>query len=60
MADKREDNGEHKVVAHYASELLAIVAASPQKYGYLRPTWTQELLILVLAERMGVRSASPR
>ena len=54
MADKREDNGEHKIDGRYTSELLAIVASSPQKYGYLRPTWTQELLILVLAERMGV------
>src|SRR5262249_1732221 len=29
------------------------VAGSPQEYGYLRPTWTQELLILVLEERIG-------
>jgi transposase len=54
MADKREDNGERKVDARYASELLAIVAGSPQDYGYLRATWTQELLILVLAQRLGV------
>jgi hypothetical protein len=54
MADRREDNGEPKVHARYASELLAIVAGSPQEHGYLRPTWTQELLISVLAERTGV------
>jgi transposase len=54
MADKREDNGEHKVDARYESELLTVVAGSPQDHGDLRPTWTQELLILVLAERMGV------
>src|SRR3954468_19009214 len=54
MADKREDNGERKADARYAAELLAIVAGSPQGYGYLRPTWTQELLIRVLAERTGV------
>lgn len=54
MADKREDNGEHKVNARYVSELLAVVAGSPQDHSYLRPTWTQELLILVLAERTGV------
>ena len=53
MADKREDNGEHKVDARYASELLTIVAGSPQEHGYLRPTWTQELLILVLARADG-------
>jgi transposase len=54
MADKREDNGGPKVNARYEAELLSIVAGSPQGYGYLRPTWTQELLILVLAERTGV------
>jgi hypothetical protein len=54
MADKREDNGEHEIDARYESELLTIVAGSPQGYGYLRPTWTQELLILVLAKRSGV------
>jgi transposase len=52
-ADRREDNGEHKVDARYESELLTVVAGSPQGYGYLRPTWTQELLALVLAERTG-------
>ncbi len=36
------------------AELLSIVAGSPQGYGYLRPTWTQELLALVLAQRTGV------
>jgi transposase len=55
IADRREDNGEHKVDARYTTELLTVVAGSPQGHGYTRPTWTQELLILVLAERTGVR-----
>jgi transposase len=54
MADKREDNGEHKVHAHSAAELRTVVAGSPQEHGYARPTWTQELLIRVLAARTGV------
>jgi transposase len=54
LADKREDNGEHKVNRRYESELLKIVAGTPQDYGYLRPTWTQELLVAVLAERTGI------
>ncbi|MGZ3357654.1 MAG: IS630 family transposase [Isosphaeraceae bacterium] len=53
VADRREDNGEHKVDARYEAELLTVVAGSPQGHGYLRPTWTQELLALVLAERTG-------
>jgi transposase len=54
MADRREDNGENKIDRKYESKLLIIVAGSPQQYGYLRPTWTQELLIRVLAERTGI------
>ena len=54
MADKREDNGPHKVTARYLAQLHSAVAASPQQYGYARPTWTQELLILVLAQQTGV------
>src|SRR4051794_7694445 len=38
MADKREDNGEPKVDERYASQVLAVVAGSPQDHGYLRPT----------------------
>ena len=52
LADRREDNGERKISRVYERELLGLIAKSPQKFGYRRPTWTQELLILVLAERI--------
>src|ERR1700733_641485 len=52
FADRREDNGERKINRVYERELLRLVEKSPQKFGYRRPTWTQELLILVLAERI--------
>lgn len=55
LADRREDNGEAKVTEEYEAELLVIVPGSPRKHGYRRPTWTQELLILVLHKRTGVR-----
>src|SRR4051812_30737040 len=42
MADRREDNGAPKVHARSASELLIVVAGSPQEHGSLRPTGTQE------------------
>lgn len=54
LADRREDNGECKITETYEIELLRLVEESPQQYGYRRPTWTQELLILVLAERTGI------
>jgi len=55
LADRREDNGDPKVTEEYEAELLSIVPGSPRKYGYRRPTWTQELLILVLRQRTGIR-----
>lgn len=55
LADRREDNGENKVTDAYGMELLQLIEASPQKHGYRRPTWTQELLILVLFEQTGIR-----
>ena len=55
LADRREDNGEAKVSEEYEAELFEVVARSPRNYGYRRPTWTQELLVLVLAKRTGVR-----
>jgi transposase len=55
LADRREDNGESKVTEEYEAELFVVVPGSPRKHGYRRPTWTQELLILVLQKRTGTR-----
>lgn len=55
LADKREDNGENKVDEVYIAVLLAVLEGSPRKHGYRRPTWTQELLILVLDKKTGTR-----
>ena len=54
MADQREDNGDDKITETFEWELLIAVACSPRDYGYLRTTWTQELLGRVLAERTGI------
>lgn len=55
LADRREDNGDTKVTEEYEAELFVIVPTLPQDYGHRRPTWTQELLILVLHKRTGIR-----
>jgi len=55
LADRREDNGDPKVSEEYEAELLLIVSHSPREYGYRRPTWTRELLILVLQKRTRIR-----
>ncbi len=55
LADRREDNGEAKVSEEYEAALFEVVAKSPRDYRHRRPTWTQELLALVLAKETGVR-----
>jgi transposase len=55
LADQREDNGETKTDGYYQSVLVEVVGkSSPRRYGYRRPTWTQELLLLVLEKKTGV------
>ena len=54
LVDHREDNGPTKVSEEYASEVLAAVEGSPRQHGYDRPTWTQELLILVVKQKTSV------
>ncbi len=55
LPDRREDNGENKVTDAYGMELLRLIDGSPQARGYRRPSWTQELLVLVLADRIAIR-----
>lgn len=55
LVDRREDNGEAKVTLEYQTELLSVLRGSPRDFGHRRPTWTQELLILVVAKRTSVR-----
>ena len=54
LIDRREDNGADKVNESYVSLLLVVVSGSPREHRYARPTWTQELLVLVLAEKTGI------
>jgi transposase len=54
LVDRREANGPLKATEKYAATVLMLVESSPEPYGYQRPTWTQELLILVAHEQTGV------
>lgn len=54
LLDGREDNGYEKLTEEYLAELYGVVRGRPTDFGYARPTWTQELLIRVMAERRGV------
>jgi transposase len=55
LCDRRAKNGELKVREAYVAVVLESLAGSPQGHGYQRPTWTQELLILVAHARTGVK-----
>lgn len=55
LRDHRADNGQPKVDAALREALGALVARSPQDYGWARPTWTQELLARQLRATTGVR-----
>jgi transposase len=55
LADQREDNGDAKVTEEYQGCLLVAVSGSPRDFGHRRPTWTQELLVEVLAAHTGTR-----
>ena len=48
LADRREDNGVSAVDDFFLLVLRQVVAGSPRDYGWARPTWTQELLCLVM------------
>ncbi len=54
LEDQRKENGCPKVDPDLLEGLIQILSNSPQDFGYIRPTWTQELLALVLAEQTGV------
>lgn len=53
--DAREDNGYRKLEEHYLSVLHVVVRATPQQYGWRRPTWTRELLVETLVRETGIR-----
>jgi transposase len=59
LADHREDNGAPGVDEMFLLVLRQVVAATPQDYGWRRPTWTQELLCVVMAKQTRRRISQP-
>lgn len=54
LHDRREDNGDLKLDEVYLGRLRELVDLTPQEFGYLRPTWTRELLVAVMARETGI------
>lgn len=55
LLDRRNGNGRRIADESFDGCIRKLLAHSPQDYGYSRPTWTRELLILVAQEQSGVR-----
>ena len=55
LIDRREENGQRKLDEQYLQTLYEVVAASPEQYGWPRPTWTREMLVRTLRRLTGVR-----
>lgn len=50
LEDERRHNGHRKVTAAFLARLGSILAGVPPDFGWLRPTWTRELLCLELKQ----------
>lgn len=54
LLDGRLDNGTRKIDADVRGGVAEILAGTPEDHGYLRPTWTLEILRAVTATVLGV------
>ena len=55
LVDRREENGQRKLDDDYLGLLYELVASSPRKHGWKRPTWTREMLVETIFRKTGVR-----
>ena len=58
LVDRREDNGPLKVDEDHLQCLREILGNTPRDYGWARPTWTLESLVLTVKRLIGI-SVSP-
>jgi transposase len=58
VVDRREDNGQLKADETYSALILTALAQTPREYGFDRPTWTQELLVIVANNALGVETST--
>lgn len=55
LVDRREENGERKLSESYLSSLYDVVSSSPEEHGWPRPTWTREMLVLTLHQKLEIK-----
>src|SRR5262245_7383507 len=51
LLDRRANNGPGKLRGGFLDALDRLVRGSPQQHGWLRPTWTRELLLASLVKQ---------
>jgi transposase len=54
LVDRREENGKRKLDERYLAALYEVVKSSPQEQGWVRPTWTREMLVITLKQKTSV------
>jgi transposase len=54
LADGRRDNGQRVVTPALEALLSTLLEQSPREHGYARPTWTRELFVRVVEDKLGV------
>jgi transposase len=52
--DRRSENGARKVDDDLRSGVWQLLTGSPEDHGFTRPTWTLEILRMVVAQGLGV------
>ena len=55
LLDRRVMNGDTKATPGFQQVVAEVLWGCPLDYGYNRPTWTRELLVLVVQARTGVK-----
>ena len=53
--DGREDNGPEKLSDDFLGLLDRVVRGKAPEYGWRRPTWTREMLVITMERKTGVR-----
>ena len=54
LLDGRRDNGSRLVTAEVEALVASLLEQSPRDHGYVRPTWTRELFVRVVASTLSV------
>jgi transposase len=52
--DGREENGQPKLSPDYLGLLDRVVRSKATEHGWLRPTWTREMLVKTMARKTGI------